>query len=69
MASDHLPPFTGYDSNTLIHRVPDQLLGLPPFLVAGIGDVEDVPVLERQTPAGYAAVFRGVVLEQSPASR
>lgn len=38
---------------------------LPPLVVRGIYDVEDVPIREAQALAGQAAVPRSIVVKQS----
>lgn len=62
-----LPLLAGDDPDLLALAVWRDQPGLPPLVVRGVDDVQDVPVGEAQALAGQAAVPRPVIVEQSSA--
>ena len=38
---------------------------LPPFIIAGVGDVQNVPIVESQPPAGQPVVLDFIKVDSS----
>lgn len=61
-----VPLLAGNDPDLLALAVGRDQSGLPPLIIGGVDDVQDVPVGEAQALAGQAAVPGAVVVKQSP---
>lgn len=62
-------PLRRYNSHALLLAGREDLPRLPPFVVARVGDVQDVAVAEWQSPAGQSVVLVRIVIEQRPATK
>lgn len=59
-------PFRRDNAHTLFVSGIQNPSGLPPFVVAGIGHVQNVTVVESQAARRKAVVFQRIVVEQRP---
>lgn len=60
------PSLAGDDAHLLAVAVRRDAASLPPLVVRGVDDVEDVPVPEAKPLAGQPAVLGPLVVEQGP---
>ena len=60
------PSLAGDDTHFLTVPMRGHAPGLPPLIIRGIDDVEDVPVPEAETLAGEAAVLWLLIVKQCP---
>ena len=58
------PVFAGYDAHALLAPLGSDPARLPPLVIAGVGHMQDIPVVEQQTAGGQAGVLGGVVVKQ-----
>lgn len=63
----HTPLFAGDDSNLLALSVRCHQPRLPPLIVGGIDNVQDIPVRETESLAGQAAVPSAIIVKEGPA--
>lgn len=61
------PSLAGDDAHLLAVPVRRDTASLPPLVVRGVDDVEDVPVPEAEPLAGQPAVLRPLVVKQGSA--
>ena len=57
------PPLAGNDAEAIIVIGRDEFSCLPPLVVTGIGDMENVTILEGQAMTGQATVFGWVIVK------
>lgn len=53
----------GNDSDALLFAIGQNSSGLPPFVVRGIRDVQDITVAEEQSPTWQPVVLIGIVIK------
>lgn len=56
----------GNDTNTLLFASGQHASRLPPFVVRGVGDVQNISVAEKQATTGQSVVLVGVVVKKGP---
>lgn len=66
-ADGHSPFLAGDDSDLLALAMRRDKPGLPPLIVRGIDDVQDVPIGEAEALAGQATVPGPVIVKQGSA--
>lgn len=60
------PPLGGHYAHALLVAGAEHALGLPPLVVAGVRDVQDVAVVEGEPPRRQSVVLHRVVVEERP---
>lgn len=60
------PPFAGNDAEALIFTLRKQLPCLPPLVITGVCDMQNISILEDETSSWEAAVFGRVVVKERP---
>lgn len=65
----HLPSFAGDDSHLLQLPLWRHMPGLPPLIVGGIYNMENVPKLKVQTLTGQPRVLGLIIVKQSSAEQ
>lgn len=59
-------PLRGHNADLLVLVVAEDAARLPPLVVGGVGHVQDIAVLEGQSPGGQAIVSVRIIVEQGP---